>query len=81
MIISVVNRTKSIGDEELQGVIRAINQQIERDFEPYWSFGATLRLEGQIGKRTTLEQQPQRHELHARARRALCFEQCARSTA
>lgn len=57
MIISIVNRTKSIGDSELQGVIRAINQQIERDFEPYWSFGATLRLEGQIGKqpnKTTL---------------------------
>lgn len=30
-------------------VIRAINRQIKEDFEPYWSFGASLRLEGAIG--------------------------------
>jgi len=51
MIISIVNRSGSIADEELQRVIRAINRQIEEDFKPYWSFGATLRLEGGIGKR------------------------------
>jgi phospholipase C len=50
MIISIVNRSKNIKDPELQRVIRAINQQVASDFEPYWSFGATLRLEGQIGK-------------------------------
>lgn len=51
MIISIVNRSKRIKDSELQNVIRAINQQIAYDFQPYWSFGATLRLEGLIGRR------------------------------
>lgn len=47
MIISVFNGSQGhISDEVMQGAIRAINIQIERDFEPYWSFGATLRLEG-----------------------------------
>jgi hypothetical protein len=47
MIISVFNLSGgAIGDLRLQTVIRAINVQIERDFEPYWGFGATLRLEG-----------------------------------
>ena len=50
MIISIVNRSGSISDKKLQGVIRAINRQIAEDFEPYWSFGAKLRLEGKIGK-------------------------------
>ena len=47
---AIVNRSGSISDKELQGVIRAINRQIAEDFEPYWSFGAKLRLEGKIGK-------------------------------
>ncbi len=51
MIISLVNHSKVISDEEVQQVIRAINRQIRDDFEPYWSFGATLRLEGPIGQR------------------------------
>lgn len=46
MIISIVNRSNKITDEVLQCVIRAINRQISDDFEPYWSFGARLRLEG-----------------------------------
>lgn len=47
MIISVINHTSGkIKDGELQRVIRAINRQIKEDFEPYWSLGATLRLEG-----------------------------------
>lgn len=47
MIISVINHTNGkIKDEEVQRVIRAINRQIKEDFEPYWSLGATLRLEG-----------------------------------
>lgn len=51
MLISIVNRSNSISDAELQTVIRAINRQIKDDFEPYWSFGATLRLEGAIGSK------------------------------
>src|SRR6185436_346261 len=47
MIISVINHTDGkVKDDYLQGVLRAINRQIEEDFEPYWSLGATLRLEG-----------------------------------
>lgn len=47
MIISIINLTSGkVSDEELQRVIRAINRQIAEDFEPYWSFGARLRLEG-----------------------------------
>jgi len=46
MIISVINHTKAISDEEVQGALRAINRQIREDFEPYWSMGAELRLEG-----------------------------------
>jgi hypothetical protein len=50
MIISIVNHSGgALPDEELQGAIRAINRQIAEDFEPYWSFGATLRLEGRAG--------------------------------
>lgn len=52
VIISVINHTNGhISDAEAQGVIRAINRQITEDFEPYWSMGATLRLDG----RSTLE--------------------------
>jgi hypothetical protein len=51
MIISVINHTNGqISDEEVQTAIRAINTQIKQDFEPYWSLGATLRLEGKSGK-------------------------------
>jgi hypothetical protein len=46
MIISVINHTKTISDEEVQRTLRAINRQIREDFEPYWSLGAELRLEG-----------------------------------
>jgi hypothetical protein len=51
MIISVINHTNGqISDEESQTVIRAVNRQIKEDFEPYWSLGATLRLEGRSEK-------------------------------
>lgn len=51
MIISIINHTSGkIKDEEVQGAIRAINRQITEDFEPYWSLGATLRLEGKSGE-------------------------------
>jgi hypothetical protein len=47
MVISVINHTNDqIRDEEVQQVIRAINRQITEDFEPYWGYGADLRLEG-----------------------------------
>lgn len=58
MIISIINLTRGqIADEELQRAIRAINRQVAQDFEPYWSFGATLRLEGSATDRPT-EQHP-----------------------
>ncbi len=50
MIISVINHSATISDEQVQEVIRAINRQIAQDFTPYWSFGATLRLEGPVGR-------------------------------
>jgi len=47
MVISVINHSNGqVSDAELQQVIRAINRQITQDFQPYWSIGATLRLEG-----------------------------------
>src|SRR4029434_1545596 len=50
MIISIINHTNGqLSDEEVQHAIRAINCQIKQDFEPYWSLGATLRLEGKAG--------------------------------
>ena len=50
MIISVINHSHGVlQDDEIQRVIRAVNRQIHEDFEPYWSLGATLRLEGRGG--------------------------------
>jgi hypothetical protein len=50
MIISIINHTNgNLSDEEVQHALRAINCQIKQDFEPYWSLGATLRLEGKAG--------------------------------
>ncbi len=47
MILSIINHTNGkVSDDEVQIVIRAINRQIKEDFEPQWSMGATLRLEG-----------------------------------
>jgi hypothetical protein len=52
MIISVVNFTRGrVPDADVLKAIRAINRQIEGDFAPHWSFGATLRLEGPVGTR------------------------------
>jgi hypothetical protein len=51
MIISVINMSNgAVSDPELLRAIRAINRQIAEDFAPYWSFGATLRLEGRSGR-------------------------------
>jgi len=50
VIISVINLTAGqVSDEELQTTLRAINRQIGECFEPYWGYGATLRLEGHSG--------------------------------
>lgn len=46
MIISIVNFTQSLKDEDVLKAVRAINRQIAQDFEPYWHMGGTLRLEG-----------------------------------
>ena len=47
MKISIINHTsEKLGDEEVQTAVRAINRQLADDFEPYWSIGAELRLEG-----------------------------------
>ena len=47
MIISVINHTGTdIDDAEVHATLRAVNRQVHYDFEPYWSLGATLRLEG-----------------------------------
>lgn len=48
MIISTINRSKRLSDEDILPVIRAINRQIQEDFYPYWSLSASLRLEGKI---------------------------------
>jgi len=50
MIVSVVNRSGGrLSDAEILRSIRAVNRQVEEDFQPYWGFGATLRLEGRTG--------------------------------
>lgn len=47
MIISVINHAdQHLSDREVQQTLRAVNRQIAEDFLPYWSVGATLRLEG-----------------------------------
>lgn len=50
MIISVINLSSGVvSDARLQNAIRAVNRQIADDFQPYWGFGARLRLEGKSG--------------------------------
>jgi hypothetical protein len=47
VFVSVINHTGgALSDEEVQVALRAINRQIREDFEPYWSLGGQLRLEG-----------------------------------
>ena len=58
MIISVINLSKKITDEQLHPVIRAINRQVAQDFEPYWSLGAKLRLEGHSSNQPSKLQLP-----------------------
>ena len=51
MIISIINLSRSLDDADVHKALRAINRQFEQDFEPYWSFGARLRLEGRSSRR------------------------------
>ncbi len=52
MIISIINHSNGkVTDADLQTVIRAINRQVKEDFEPYWSLGAIVRLEGRSTKK------------------------------
>lgn len=52
MIISVINMSGGRkSDVEVLCAIRAVNRQLAEDFEPYWGFGAKLRLEGKTGRR------------------------------
>lgn len=47
MLISVINHSNGIvSDSQAQKAINAVNRQIAEDFEPYWSMGARLRLDG-----------------------------------
>jgi hypothetical protein len=56
MIISVINFSNGLlSDKEILPVLRAINRQVKEDFEPYWSLGATLRLEGHTGSKPDSE--------------------------
>jgi hypothetical protein len=54
MIISLINHT-NLPDVDVQQAICAVNVQIRQDFYPYWSIGATLRLEGRIGEDPDLD--------------------------
>jgi len=59
MIISVLNHTDGkVKDFDLQKVISAINRQIKEDFEPYWSMGATIRLDGRTGSKPKETEHP-----------------------
>jgi hypothetical protein len=52
MIVSVINLTDgAVKDAELLRAIRAVNRQLREDFEPYWSFGGELRLEGRAQRK------------------------------
>ncbi|HVO95139.1 MAG TPA: hypothetical protein VMT22_19950 [Terriglobales bacterium] len=71
MIITVMNLTQGeLLDEEVQHAIRAINRQIKEGFEPYWSLGATLRLEGKSTSKPKLQPADMRGDaiLHLRVK-------------
>lgn len=52
MIISIINHTNGqISDAEVHHAVRGVNRQVHEDFEPYWSLGATLRLEGKSSQK------------------------------
>jgi len=52
MVISVLNFSNGlIDDAALQSALRAVNRQISEDFQPYWGFGAQLRLDATLQRR------------------------------
>ena len=52
MVISVLNFSNGLVDDAaLQSAIRAVNRQISEDFQPYWGFGAQLRLDATLQRR------------------------------
>ena len=59
MLISVVNLSAEISDEEAQLVLRAINRQISEDFQPYWGMSGSMRLEGRAGEAPQRENPPE----------------------
>jgi hypothetical protein len=50
MLISVVNFSKRVSDEDAVATVRAANRQLHEDFTPYWHIQATLRLDGRARK-------------------------------
>lgn len=58
MMISLINHTESLPDERVHDAARAVNRQIREDFEPYWHFGGSLRLEGASTRRPRTGQAP-----------------------
>jgi hypothetical protein len=46
MLISVLNRTRTLSGADVHRAVRAINRQFAEDFQPHWQFGARLRLDG-----------------------------------
>lgn len=59
MLISTVNLSERVGDEEVQLALRAINRQISEDFAPNWSISAVLRLEGRATDAPQREHPPE----------------------
>jgi hypothetical protein len=52
MVISVLNFSNGlVEDAAMQSAIRAVNHQISDDFQPYWGFGAQLRLDATLQRR------------------------------
>jgi hypothetical protein len=54
MQITLANYSRQ-EDSRVQAVLRAVNQQISEDFQPYWSQGAQLRLGGRTDRRIDAE--------------------------
>ena len=46
MLISVVNFSTRVSDQDVVSAVRAANRQLHEDFAPYWHIQATLRLDG-----------------------------------
>lgn len=68
MIISVINHTSGLlSDADVQRAIRAVNRQIEQDFEPRWNMGGTVRLEGySVGLRQSAQSEAIQHAVDMR---------------